>query len=97
MYLCRTDKDEVRDAAKQALLVLGNVSVLHRSDTSFPCFSLFCSLLGGVEQVRRGRWPTDTWKCLRTASLGCLPQEAWPARLSDTAVKLPENIKSSSE
>lgn len=24
VYLCRTDKEEVRDAAKQALLVLGN-------------------------------------------------------------------------
>lgn len=24
MYLCQTDKEEVRDAAKQALLVLGN-------------------------------------------------------------------------
>lgn len=24
VYLCRTDREEVRDAAKQALLVLGN-------------------------------------------------------------------------
>lgn len=25
VYICRTDKEEVRDAAKQALLVLGNI------------------------------------------------------------------------
>ena len=28
VYLCRTDKDEVRDAAKQALLVLGITTIL---------------------------------------------------------------------
>ena len=28
VYLCRTDKEEVRDAAKQALLVLGIITIL---------------------------------------------------------------------
>ncbi|XP_029008361.1 rho family-interacting cell polarization regulator 1 isoform X3 [Betta splendens] len=28
VYLCRTDKDEVREAAKQALLLLGNANIL---------------------------------------------------------------------
>lgn len=32
VYLCRTDKDEVRDAAKQALLLLGK-NTTHELDS----------------------------------------------------------------
>ena len=35
VYLCRTDKDEVRDAAKQALLVLGMIIILLLTTINF--------------------------------------------------------------
>lgn len=69
---------------------------------SFPPLIYFlhflCSSIHVVEQVRKGRWPIDTWRRLRTASQDFLHQEAWPAQLFNTtctqAVTAAENKNS---
>lgn len=83
VYVCRTDREEVREAAKQTLLVLGEAAFSHTRVC--VCVEHVCVCLTRVSMVqgRRARWPTDTWRRPRTAFPGSSPRGAWPAPLSD--------------
>lgn len=93
VYVCRTDKEEVREAAKQALLVLGEADFIPDSILTpltaelhhrhHPCVCVLITCVDVAEQVKRVRWPTDTWKLPKTAFPDSSQQEAWPAPRSD--------------
>lgn len=49
-----------------------------------------------VEQVKKGRWPTDTWKLPKTTFPDSSQQEVWPAPRSDVPRKRQRRNVSSS-
>lgn len=84
VYVCRTDKEEVREAAKQTLLVLGEAVFI--PDSILPPLtpvSVFNTCVDVAEQVKKGRWPTDLWKLPKTTFPDSSQQEVWPAPRSD--------------
>lgn len=81
VYVCRTDKEDVREAAKQTLLVLGELLIPNSLFCPLACVGATPPLTRvlAVEQARRARWPTDTWRRPKTRSPGSSQRRAWRA------------------